>query len=433
MSSEMTTASPAKSHRRRTTPSELKIVLDTSALFITPTSLGSASDLVRQEIDDAIHETKYPDLTVRWFLPEIVRLERQYQMQTEALKLRFPINKIERLLGHNLALTDASLVEHVKRKISEKQSELGLEEIQLDYAAIDWQRIVQAAAFRLPPFEPGDKEKGFRDALVAESFLQILRSSPKTPSVCRVVLLTGDGLLTKAVNEQISQLKNASVVASLEELKGLVNTIVSNVDEAFIALLKPKARRMFFASKDEHALFYREGIKERLMKEFASELQEKPEGTAFRQNGQWTIYPPNFAKKVSRKIFWTSRIEIDAEAGILVDEPSSQPISFALTDPLSTGPTTIGPLGGLEINDSLLSSYRKDLSESLYDPQLTNFMKLSDLPARGFVPAQKRVVRFKAKDVFEVVWSSEVTMSKELKKPIVETLAHIEINWAPVT
>ena len=70
---------------RRLGRSELRVVIDTNALYVTPTSIGSASDLVRTEIATIISEAKYPDLEISWYIPEIVRHERQYQMQTEAL------------------------------------------------------------------------------------------------------------------------------------------------------------------------------------------------------------------------------------------------------------------------------------------------------------------------------------------------------------
>jgi len=123
--------------KKKNQKSQLRVVFDTNALYVTPTSLGSASDLLRQEIADLIADSKYPDLDILWYLPEVVRHERQYQMQTEALKLRPAINKIERLLGHNLALTDQILLDHVKTKIDERKDQLGLQELALDHGHVD--------------------------------------------------------------------------------------------------------------------------------------------------------------------------------------------------------------------------------------------------------------------------------------------------------
>jgi hypothetical protein len=86
-------SSPEKKPRKRSRKSQLKVVFDTNALYVASNTLGSASDLVRQEIVDLISDSRYPDLDILWYLPEVVRHERQYQMQAEALNLRSAINK----------------------------------------------------------------------------------------------------------------------------------------------------------------------------------------------------------------------------------------------------------------------------------------------------------------------------------------------------
>src|SRR5258708_4345985 len=92
--------------RRRHQSSQLRVVLDTNILFT-----DSASDLVRQEAVNLIKESTFPDLEIQWYLPEMVRHERQYQMQKRALELMPPIAKVERLLGHRLAINEQMLVE----------------------------------------------------------------------------------------------------------------------------------------------------------------------------------------------------------------------------------------------------------------------------------------------------------------------------------
>ena len=150
-------------------------------------------------------------------------------------------------------------MDHVRTKIDEKKVQLGLQELTLDHKSVDWPALIHAGEYRIPPFEAGDKEKGFRDAIVAECFLQLVANSPKTPAICRVVLVTSDGLLSQAVNARIAGLPNAHVLSNIEELKGLINTVVSNAGEEFISQLKPKAAKLFFVSADEKdTLYYKE-------------------------------------------------------------------------------------------------------------------------------------------------------------------------------
>jgi hypothetical protein len=398
---------------------QLKVVFDTNALYVSPTSLGSASDLVREEIADLIAERKYPDLDILWYLPEVVRHERQFQMQAAALSLRPAIDKIERLLGHNLALTDEILLNHVEAKIDEKEKALELRELKLDQGKVDWSAVIRAASYRLPPFSPGEKEKGFRDAIVAESFLQLVADSPKTPNLCRVVLVTSDGLLSDAVNARISGHLNVSVLQGIEELKGLINALVSAVDQDFVGRLQPKARRLFFTSQgDKDALFYKADVRQRITEEFKGELAARPEGTTVRWDGTWRIGQPNFARKVGRRIFWASRIDIDAEAGNITTEPEQAP-SF------------------LDAGEGVNVAYQ--FSPAVGSPQQSTQGVTNSLWNRLFstttflAPPGKKVVTHKGKDVYEVLWSTEVTLAKELRKAQIEETKHIAISWQPVS
>lgn len=410
--------SSAKRQKKKFQKSQLRVAIDTNALYVGPNNIGSASDLVRQEIASLIVEAKYPDLDIRWYIPEIVRHERQYQMQTEALKLRSSINRIERLLGHNLALTDSALLDHVRTKIDEKEKELGLEEIKLDHNAIDWPKLIHAAAYRNAPFEAGEKEKGFRDSLVAESFLQLLASSPKTPSICRVVLITSDTLLTQAVTERIIDSPNASVLANIEQLKGLINTIVSNVGEDFIAQIKPKAHKLFFlSSQEKEAIFYREKIKDQINEKFKAELEVKPQGTTFRENGTWYISPPNFSRKDGRRIHWTTRIEIEVKAGTVTKiEPGAIPAA-----------ETKFPLADYAAAMNIATAPPPESTVYFFDQAIRYALPTPVAPMFG-----TRVISHEGRDIFEVLWSTEVTVAKDLKKVLVEEIRHIELNCQPV-
>jgi hypothetical protein len=420
---------PKKKHKHQ--KSQLRVVFDTNALYVASISLGSASDLVRQEIADLIAEAKYPDLDILWYLPEVVRHERQYQMQTEALKLRSAINRIERLLGHNLALTDQILLDHVETKINEKEKALQLREIKLDHNKVDWSTLIHAANYRLPPFSPGEKEKGFRDAIVAESLLQLAADSPKTPKLCRVVLVTSDELLSEAVNDRISGLPGVSVLPSIEELKGLINTLVSDVDEEFIARLKPKANKLFFTSKDDKdTLYYKEDVRGRITEQFKVELAARPEGTTFRSNGKWLIGQPNFARKEGRRIFWTSRIDIEIEAG-------------NITNGRESAEGFLGPFSseGLKMHSAsyglglIQPSLRGTLQTPHYPSLTTSEHKTVPLLGLGGLGllSQNIVVSQKGRDVYEVLWSTEVTLAKELKKGQIEEIKPIDITWQPIS
>jgi len=118
--------------RRVKKPPELKIVLDTSAIFT-----GSASDLLKAEVVDAIHNNaSFPDLTVTWHLPEMVVQERQYQMIRKALELLPAVDKLERLLGHKLNITPEIVKTRVEEAINAQVKSLKISVRPLDTAAV---------------------------------------------------------------------------------------------------------------------------------------------------------------------------------------------------------------------------------------------------------------------------------------------------------
>src|SRR6266404_2579897 len=112
---------PGKRQKR-----QLRVAFDTNVLYT-----GSASDLVRQEAGNMVTQSAYPDLEVLWYLPEVVRHERQYQMRKRALELLPSVAKVERLLGHNLNITQEILVDRVEKAVTACQNEMGLLPIKL--------------------------------------------------------------------------------------------------------------------------------------------------------------------------------------------------------------------------------------------------------------------------------------------------------------
>ena len=417
----MTAEAKQRKHQRP----QLRVVFDTNILFT-----DSASDLVRQEAVNLIKESTFPDLEIQWYLPEMVRHERQYQMQKRALELLPPIAKVERLLGHNLAINEQLLVDSVEKVVSLRLEELGLLSLALNDSKVDWRCVALDAAYRRPPFKDGETEKGFRDRIIVESFLQLVDDSPKTPNICRIVLVSGDGLVAQTVKARIAGLTNSGVLATLEELKGLINTLVSQVDEAFLAFLKPKAEKLFFIPKEESTLFYRERIKEKLNERFATELAAPPPGATSRTNGTWRISAPNFVKKTGRRIQWTSRIAVEAKASKTVSHspaiessslqiaPTANRLSYYtfISDLLTSQSAEVGniarpvPLSGLAKPGGTIN-----LANSLVD----------------FGPPSS-VTTHEGVDVYEVLWSADVTTSRELRRPSIDEIRHGEPTWEQV-
>src|SRR2546429_8663514 len=120
--------------------------------------------------------------------------------------------------------------------------------------------MILSAAYQKPPFSQGEKEKGFRDALLAEGFLQLVSDSPVTPKICRIGLVTSDGLLSETISQRTMNHSNVRILASLEDLKSLINTLVAEVSEEFVAKIQPSAESYFFVVNQKDTIYQRENV-----------------------------------------------------------------------------------------------------------------------------------------------------------------------------
>lgn len=403
---------------RSTRTPELKVVLDSSAIFT-----GSASDLLRTEVCETIKtNSAFPDLTVTWHLPEIVVHERQYQMLRRALDLLPAIEKLERVLGHNLNITAEILEHRVAETVKAQIGAFGLSVCPLHIARVDWSSLVRASVFRKPPFEPGEKEKGFRDAIVIETFMQLVEDSPVTPKVCRMAMVSADKLLADTLKARASQATNVRVLETLEELTGLINTLVADVDEEFVGQLVPKAERYFFMPKEELTLYYSQKLGDKLSEQFKAELAAVPPGATRRSNERWLIAAPRFLRKEGQRVFWASRITIEATAFAHVPPPRVELWPAAGAETLaSIKPSSIvtSESASVKLSGGIRGLFptvtASELSPSFWNPY-------------GSVLGEEKEVA-KGRTALEVDWSVAVSTSRALSAPRIDGLRFIETVW----
>jgi len=412
------------SPRRRRKPTELKVVFDTNALYT-----GSESNLLNRDTVALIRANApltEPRLT--WCIPRIVLLERQYQMTSRALELLPSIAKLERLLGHNLLITQDLIEERLRATIHAQLDEHHVNVIELDPANVNWANLIIDSALRKPPFEPGEKEKGFRDALVLETFGQLVDASPTTPQICRVVLVTHDALLTEAALQRTSSSSNVTCLPGLNDLASLINTLASQVSEEYVATLEPKAQRYFFAPGDEATLFLKLDLRAQILARFKEQLDELPSGADERINGTWYVHGPAFLKKDRQRVFWASRVSVEAEAykhprqGLFAGSSGldSSPDLFSFSgssvlsrtsDPGSSEIPTLSPKFSGE-GYRFLSSERDILGTSAYT--------FATSPGR---------LHSKGHSAFSVTWSASVDASTRFSHARIEAIEFIATSW----
>lgn len=387
--------------RSKTRPAfELRVVFDTNVLLTK-----SPLEFVRQAVVEVLTR-RHPDINVKWFIPDIVRHERQYQMQEKARELLPSLDKLEKLLGHHLGITEDIVLRRVDENVSRQLTTLGLQELKLDRTGVDWERLTLDAAYRRAPFEAGEKEKGFRDAIIAETFLQLVEGSPKTTRLCRIVLVTEDQRLASAVKERVKDRPNARVVPSLDELSGLINTLSAEVTEDFISKYRMQAQELFWGQDIINSLVEKEKIIDTLTERFHAILEQVPTGAHRRKNRTWHVdSPPTFVRKSGQRVTWRNVVVVDTEAmrfvtsdGSLVVYQGDQPNVFRR----AAGPVVYSPTGQV--------------------------MELTDVWTRARGVKRQKVVAH-GHEAFEVIWSVSISTRGNLSAPRIEDLSHVETVW----
>jgi PIN domain len=404
--------------RKRSKPPELKVVFDTSAIYT-----DSEAFLVKREVADLVRAaSSHSDLRVSWYIPELARLEREYQMRENGFALLPAIGKIERVLKHNLNITKQIITDRVRSLVDEQLLELGVQVLRLDTHNVDWPRIITDAAHRILPFERGDKEKGFRDAVIMESFLQLVQTSPKTASVCRIALVAGDGGLRKATEERVKKNRNVRILTDLGELKGLINTLVAKIDEDFVAKIRPAAAKYFYDRENKAGLWYREKIAEGIPKTFASKLKLLPPYSDGKELETRWIATPRFSKKEKQRVYWVSRITYEYKTYRLQDSPlyinllgAQQPIE---------GQQPLGLKGF-----SGLAAYQQYLKGAKSPSELTVLPsgEVTSAPASFIPPPQDKIYGKNWRLIFDVTWSVIVTAQRhKFSSPKIESIEFVD-------
>jgi hypothetical protein len=325
----------------RQTVVNVHIVLDTNCLYT-----DAADKLIREELSSFILKSlDGEEVNVVWHLPEIVRAERQHQMMRKAQHLLPHLAKVESLLGHAFGITSETLEERVVAAIAREIERHKLVLHDLDVAKVNWVDVILRAVQRRPPFEPGEKEKGFRDAIVLETFLQLIDGLPKSPQNCRIIMMSGDQLLTDVARERTTERNNVFFTGNIEDVQTLLNTLASTLTQEMVEKILPIASDKFFKRGDETTIYYRDRVYDRIVADSPEQLNSLPDSeytsSAIRSI---KIGVPTFLEKKRQRLRFSSRVIFEVEATKVVRRPP--PLHAGL--PAGSGIFNTGsPLGSL--------------------------------------------------------------------------------------
>ena len=393
-------------------PLLLKVVFDTN-----PIHKESASYLLCRSVRELIERhSGHQDLVIKWILPSVVLRERQYQMTEVAKKMLLEIKDFEGLLPVPLRVDEKNLLELVKTATRKQIRELKVEVEQLKTESINWDELIDAALFRKPPFSSGRKEKGFRDSLVLETFLQILKTSPSTPSNCIVALVTWDKELGPAATNKCRSKQNARVV-NTEDLEQLINTLVGDVSEEFVQEIRELAEQYFCDSQAKEGLYYAKGVENRIRSKFSDDLAGVPAGADVTRMDPWTIGKPQFLEKQGQRVSWNTRITAHRKA-LRRYEEYYQPRVY--TQSLFDG--VMVAEGGGEI-----FSYKQSLEGSNFSGAIPAISP-DALPLTTY----KEKVLLEGETTFDVRWSVSVSAKRHsFSEGSIDKLLFVTTTWLP--
>lgn len=391
---------------KKTIP-RLLVFFDTNVLFTQV-----ASDLVPPDVKTIVMENSdHVDLEISWILPNVVIEERKYQMLSKARDLLPNLQKLEKLIGHAFGVEDDTLNLHIDAAIQKTIEDLKIKVVDIDVDRVDWSDLIARSTTRRPPFQEGNKEKGLRDALIAQVFLQTLANSPSTTSVCRLAIVTADQKLKEYIAEKTAENKNVRVLSSLNEVENLINTLTSTISEEFAADLARKAANLFFIKGNEKTFYYKREVLKKIREESAGPLEFPNIPGHLRSDDTWRVLNPIFVRKSRQRVYWISIVELEFEIYHLVS-PQDQ----------SCGPIVFG--GMCDGKDGAKLPY---LGGGLFgSPFSQEFGK----GLIGGTLLDNKVIDLKVRERVEVSWSAIITQSHSLTSPRLEGVKIIGYNPA---
>ncbi len=391
----------------------LKIVFDSNIIYnIAPIYL------VNKPTHDLIQRFKdTQDLMISWYLPEIVIHERTFQMEMEISKYLPTINKIERTFGIELKINSEFIHNHIAKLIDQQIEINRLSIVTLDNSKVIWNELIQDACFRRPPFEHGEKEKGFKDSLILECLMQLVKNSPASTSQCRFIFVTSDLLLIEATEKRVETHKNVTILNTLPDLENFINLLLtSEINEKVILTISAKVDSLFFTKDELSSVYYKLKITDLIYNGFSKQLKELPPGGEKIIQKTFWIGRSVFIKKVGQKVYWKTQITAESEV--------SKSIIILQTSTPKTYPNSY-IIGG---NPSLHSGSLTGLFG--VGAGLNTMTPLSTFPTMPTIKKDEIIQKGMSK--FEINWITTVSVTNRIKFLKIENINFIETTWENV-
>jgi hypothetical protein len=396
------------------------VAFDTNAIQTHPREF--ASPAVRR-----LTATARDHLKLRWLVPEMVRLEREQQMREESLKLLRAKANFEFLTQTTFPVTTELIEQRVAEASARQMAETGLKPLRLKDRHIDWALLFADAAARRGLFAEGDVEgeKGFRDRIIAETFLQLPPKSERGRPQ-RIFFVTDDKGLMDYVQERMGQRADVSVIRNINEMANELNTLNAGLQEQAVAGYRAEAEALFGGPQSKGGLYGQLELQKKLEVKFATLLALVPEGALSRSLAQWSVRQPTFIASKGNQIHFESQV---VATGYLSPHAFSYSLTSGVFD-LSGDIDTVAPSARLwTTNYDAWQSAQLKLPSPLVDAA-GNLLPSSSGRWGTMFPPSTTVRRALIQEVFAVKWSARIRR-KKLESPALDALDHLETIQEP--
>jgi hypothetical protein len=382
------------------------VVFDTNSIWVR----SSAERLLAKDASELVRSlSRSASPKVHWCLSPMVKAEREYQMIVAARELLSKANKALRFMRQP-ELTEGQATEQVRRLIETEIQEHGIEEIDFDESRVDWTDLINRAVRREPPFEKGESEKGFRDAIILETFLQFQKGLNLSPPN-KLVLLSHDGLLKVAAGQKAGP--EVLLIDSIADLETYLVALSEQIDKGEAEQIVLAARRFLVEEVTVKQLG------QLLAKRFENELRTgPPEGGVI---NALRIVPGETALVAKQKARWRF------QTTILVEVETSRTIPSIPSIREAEKPFVTSPSEGVQVPlySSTLSS-----SEAGAPRIISVSTPLVGGSSMDFVYSLgPRVVKSIGRHTTALVWSATLSNDKKLSDFKEEDTKYEGVAW----
>lgn len=285
------------SRNKSNAPSSI-LVVDSNVLFTK-----NDIEIVNSTFADELLECRKHQ-RIELFLPDCVAAEIVFRKVELATQLAADAQRTLRMLArltasqeHAIDVRD-SLRKRIEERFAKWCKEIGASLISTPIDKINWQEVIEAAIWHLPPFSPSNvkSEKGFKDALILET-VGAIRSANEGRSL---VFVTGDKLLrdTAIMRHGVGDLFTA--YERLNEYLSYLKLLSEQNARDFSNKAIAAAPKVFFDPDSEESLFVRSKVKEQIESNFEFLLNIPPKApetlqylsTHSRKNARWIPTTP---------------------------------------------------------------------------------------------------------------------------------------------